>query len=69
MKSTTMPQVLLTLKQLSGIKQKEHRGYAANLEESVGTNGCVTEYCKQNNHSDSQFIQEHEQMDSANGLL
>jgi hypothetical protein len=45
---------------------KEHRGYAANLEESVGTNGSVvTEYqYEQNNHSDSQFIQEHlEQMD------
>lgn len=38
---------------------KEHRGYAANLEESVGTNGSVvTEYqYEQNNHSDSQFIQ------------
>ena len=45
---------------------KEHRGYAANLEESVGTNGSVvTGYqYEQNNHSDSQFIQEHlEQMD------
>ena len=45
---------------------KEHRGYAANLEESVGENGSVvTEYqYDQNNHSDSQFIQEHlEQMD------
>lgn len=40
---------------------KEHRGYAANLEESVGVNGSVvTEYqYEQNNHSDSQFIQEH----------
>lgn len=40
---------------------KEHRGYAANLEESVGANGSVvTEYqYGQNNHSDSQFIQEH----------
>lgn len=40
---------------------KEHRGYAANLEESVGSNGSVvTEYqYEQNNHSDSQFIQEH----------
>ena len=45
---------------------KEHRGYAANLEESVGANGSVvTEYqYEQNNHSDSQFIREHlEQMD------
>lgn len=40
---------------------KEHRGYAANLEESVGKNGSVvTEYqYEQNNHSDSQFIREH----------
>ena len=40
---------------------KEHRGYAANLEESVGENGSVvTDYqYEQNNHSDSQFIQEH----------
>lgn len=45
---------------------KEHRGYVANLEESVGDNGSVvTEYqYEQNTHSDSQFIQEHlEQMD------
>ena len=45
---------------------KEHRGYVANLEESVGANGSVvTEYqYEQNNHSDSQFIQEHlERMD------
>ena len=45
---------------------KEHRGYVANLEESVGANGSVvTEYqYEQNNHSDSQFIQEPlEQMD------
>ena len=37
---------------------KEHRGYAANLEESVGADGSVvTEYqYEQNNHSDSQFI-------------
>ena len=45
---------------------KEHRGYAVNLEESVGANGSVvTEYqYDQNNHSDSLFIQEHfEQMD------
>lgn len=44
---------------------KEHRGYVANLEESVGTNGSViTEYqYEQNNHSDSQFIRKHlEQM-------
>ena len=40
---------------------KEHRGYAANLEESVGENGSVvTDYqYEQNNHSDSQFLQEH----------
>ena len=40
---------------------KEYRGYAANIEESVGENGSVvTEYqYDQNNHSDSQFIQEH----------
>ena len=45
---------------------KEHQGYAANLEESVGENGSViTDYqYEQNNHSDSQFIQEHfEQME------
>ena len=45
---------------------KEHRGYAANLEESVGENGSVvTEYqYDQNNHSDSEFIREHlERMD------
>ena len=45
---------------------KEHRGYAANLEESVGKKGSVvTEYqYDQNNHSDSQVIQEHlEQID------
>lgn len=45
---------------------KEHRGYVANLEESVGSNGSVvTEYqYEQNIHSDSQFIREHlEQMD------
>lgn len=45
---------------------KEHRGYAANLEEYVGKNGSVvTEYqYDQNNHSDSQFIQEYlEQID------
>ena len=40
---------------------KEHRGYAANIEESVGVNGSVvTEYqYEQNIHSDSLFIQEH----------
>lgn len=40
---------------------KEHRGYVANLEETVGGNGfAVTEYqYKQNTHSDSQFIHEH----------
>lgn len=45
---------------------KEHRGYAANLEECVGANGSVvTDYqYEQNIHSDSQFIKEHlEQMD------
>ena len=45
---------------------KEHRGYAANLEESVGANGSVvTDYrYEQNTHSDSQFIWEHlEQME------
>ena len=45
---------------------KEHRGYTANLEESVGKNGSVvTDYqYDQNNHSDSQFFQEHlEQME------
>lgn len=45
---------------------KEHRGYTANLEESVGKNGSVvTDYqYDQNNHSDSQFLQEHlEQME------
>lgn len=45
---------------------KEHRGYVANLEESVGEGGSVvTDYrYEQNIHSDSQFIQEHlEQMD------
>ena len=40
---------------------KEHRGYAANFEESVGTNGSVvTEYqYEQNICSDSQFIKSH----------
>ncbi len=40
---------------------KEHRGYAANLEESVGTHGSVvTEYqYEQNTHSDSEFIKDH----------
>lgn len=45
---------------------KEHRGYVANLEESVGSKGSVvTEYqYEQNTHSDSQFIREHlEQME------
>lgn len=44
---------------------KEHRGYSANLEESVGENGSVvTDYqYEQNIHSDSRFIREHlEQM-------
>jgi hypothetical protein len=40
---------------------KEHRGYVANLEESVGVNGSViTDYqYEQNIHSDSQFLKEH----------
>ena len=46
---------------------KNHRGYVANLEESVGKNGSVvTDYAyEQNIHSDSQFLKEHlEQMDA-----
>lgn len=37
---------------------EEHRGYVANLEESVGENGSViTDYqFEQNTHSDSQFL-------------
>lgn len=45
---------------------KNHRGYAANLEESIGKNGSVvTNYAyEQNIHSDSQFLKEHlEQME------
>lgn len=45
---------------------KEHRGYVANIEESVGDKGSiVTEYqYEQNIHSDSQFIKDHlKQMD------
>lgn len=40
---------------------KEHRGYVANIEESVGENGSVvTEYqYEQNTHSDSQFLKDH----------
>lgn len=40
---------------------KNHRGYVANLEESVGVNGSViTGYqYEQNIHSDSQFLKEH----------
>ena len=40
---------------------KEHRGYAANVEESVGKNGSVvTDYqLDSNNKSDSEFFQEH----------
>lgn len=40
---------------------KEHRGYVANLEESVGENGSVvTDYqYEQNTHSDSQFLKDH----------
>ena len=39
---------------------KEHRGYAANLEETVGKNGSViTDYqYEQNNYSDSQFLKD-----------
>lgn len=46
---------------------KNHWGYAANLDESVGKNGSVvTNYAyKQNIHSDSQFLKKHlEQMDT-----
>ena len=66
MKSTMMqnpPDPEATFRKKAG---KEHRGYVANLEESVGTNGSViTEYqYEQNNHSDSQFIRKHlEQME------
>lgn len=45
---------------------KDHRGYAANLEETVGVNGSViTDYAyDQNTISDSQFLKEHlEQME------
>ena len=40
---------------------KEHRGYKANLVESVGENGSVvTDYrYDRNNHGDSQFLREH----------
>ena len=40
---------------------KEHRGYVANLEESVGQNGSVvTDYqYKQNTYSDSQLLKDH----------
>lgn len=39
---------------------KEHRGYAANIEETVGKNGTViTDYqYEQNNYSDSQFLKD-----------
>lgn len=39
---------------------KEHRGYVANVEESVGENGSVvTDYqFEQNNYSDSQFLKD-----------
>ena len=39
---------------------KEHQGYAANLEETVGKNGSViTDYqYEQNNYSDSQFLKD-----------
>ena len=45
---------------------KDHRGYVANLEETVGVNGSVvTDYqYEQNIHSDSQFLKDHlERMD------
>ena len=45
---------------------KQHRGYSANIEETVGANGSVvTDYqFDQNNKSDSSFLKEHlEQMD------
>ena len=45
---------------------KNHRGYVANFEESVGKNGSVvTDYAyEQNIHSDSQFLKDHlEQME------
>lgn len=40
---------------------REHRGYTANLEESVGNGGSViTDYrYEQNTYSDSQFVREH----------
>lgn len=40
---------------------KEHRGYAANLEESVGSNdSLIADYqYEQNIYSDSQFLREH----------
>ena len=40
---------------------KQHRGYAANVTESVGEAGSiVTDYqYEQNNHSDSEFLKEH----------
>lgn len=40
---------------------KDHRGYVANFEESVGENGSViTDYkYEQNIHSDSQFLKDH----------
>ena len=51
---------------------KDHRGYVANPEESVGKNGSVvTDYAyEQNIHSDSQFLKEHlEQMDAQKKTL
>lgn len=44
---------------------KEHRGYVANMEESVGKNGTiVTGYAyEQNIHSDSRFLKEHLEQD------
>ena len=60
LKSTMLPEVLPDLEATFRNKagRKEHRrGYAANLEESVGANDSfVTDYqYEQNNQSDSQF--------------
>ena len=54
---------------------KNHRGYVANFEESVGKNGSVvTDYAyEQNIHSDSQFLKEHleqmEKQDIVNAMI
>ena len=57
----TTKEQLTPVKVFDNVVYVTHRGYVANLEESVGENGSVvTEYqYDQNNHSDSQFIQEH----------